>query len=377
MNETPNIDFLSRVEAFADDVVAAKAADWSMGAVPDPSIFVKAAEIGLFGIELPKKSGGLAMSFTTKVRACEILAAEDFGFAMSLINTHNVAARIIASGSNNLKSKYIPELLSGKVSACTALTEPSTGTDFAAIKCRAVRTHSGWKISGEKAWIVNARHAELAVVFAQCDKENGPSHIGAFLVDLKADGVIQYAIDTPFSQTSMGTGGFILNDVALGEDNLLLSPGTAFKEILNEINGARIYVAAMCHGMLSNAIRQVKIYGRIRHSFGKPLNEYPDWQQVIDEATSDRNHIEKLISKAITQFERGKDSQLYAAKAKIGAVETNQRHLPQLLHAMGAEGLKSQYCFSRHLVATQLASLTDGATSMLKKRVKKLVSHNA
>lgn len=373
MNMIADIEFMPQVEAFATDVLARSAGRWSMGEALDSSIFMKAAELGLFGIEMPRKLGGLAMKFTAKAKICEILASEDFGFAMSVINTHNVAVRLTASGSDGLQSKYLPGLLSGRISACTALTEPSTGTDFAAITCRAVRTVSGWKISGEKSWIVNARHAGLAVVFAQCGKESGPSHIGAFLVDLNADGVSRYAIDTPFSQTSIATGGFILDEVTLDEDNLLLLPRNAFKEILNEINGARIYVAAMCHGMLSNAIRQAENYGRVRHSFGKPLNAYPDWQSSIDEATSANESIKRIFNKAITQFESGGDSQLLAAQAKIAAVEANQRHLPQLLHAMGAEGLRPQYCFSRHLAATQLASLTDGATSMLKSRVKKLL----
>jgi len=365
-------DFLVRIQAFAKTELTPAAAGWSMGQSPDAAMYSKSGGLGLTGIQVPRDLGGQDLGFAVKAQVCGILAYADFGFAMSLINSHNVAARLCRSAVPTLRDRYLPSLLSGQTSACTALTEPSTGSDFAAIRTKALSDGDNWVLSGEKRWIVNGRHAGLAIVFAKCGDVDDASGIAAFLVDLTAPGVRRYAIESGFSQTSIGTGGFVLDAVELPGANLLLPAGTAFKSILTEINGARTYVAAMCNGMLRAALDQATVYGTVRHSFGKPLNAHPGWQAALERAGEALTASEDCTAKAIQLIDSAQDAQLAAAQAKIKAVESCQHHLPELMHAMGAEGLLPNYPFTRHLAATQMAALADGATNILRERVARL-----
>lgn len=367
--------FLDRVHAFARGPVARAAPGWSLGEAPDRQLIRDAARIGLTGITTPEAYGGQGHGFSTLVAACETMAAVDFGFAMSLINTHNVGMRLSLSAPDALCEAYLPRLLSGEISACTALTEPGAGSDFAAITTRAEEAGEGWRISGEKTWIVNGRHAGLAVVFAQCGDAGEASGIGGFLVDLDQAGVRRYPIHSGFAQGSMGTGGFELDNAAAAA--LLLPPGAAFKSILTEINAARSYVAAMCNAMLGAAIRDAADYGARRQSFGKPLEQLPAWRQPLGAAETDHAAARALTERAVALVERGEDAQLAAAEAKIFAVEAAQRHIPQMLHAMGAAGLLPDYCFTRHLAAAQIAGFTDGATGILRDRVARLTRSGA
>lgn len=366
--------FLDQITRFAAEHVSPAASDWSMASSPDAAVYRMAGEVGLLGMEVPKAFGGLGMSFATRASAFSILAGADFGFAMSLINTHNIALRLSQIAPETVCKRFVPDLLSGKMTACTALTEPGTGTDFAAVATMATQTPTGWVLNGEKTWIVNGRHAGLSIVYAQCNNLGDSSGIGAFLVELNKNGVTRRAIDTGFSQTSMGTGGFVLQDVSVEADALLIAPGTAFKAILSEINAARTYVAAMCNGMLRRAIHDVTAYGARRHSFGKPLNAIPSWQEAVCAAQAALKTSEQLTAKAIALVDSGGDSQLAAAKAKIDAVRTAQTHLPELLQLMGAEGLRPEHVFTRHIAASQIAGFTDGATNILKDRVARLTA---
>ena len=366
--------FLDQVAVFAADHIAPAAVHWSMGASPDPKLLERAGELGIFGIEVPRDFGGLGFDFTTRAAACRILARADFGFAMSLINTHNIALRLTQIAPDALCQRYLPALLSGKLSACTALTEPATGSDFAALTTVARQTDNGWMLNGEKTWIINGRHAGLSIVYAQCSTIGDSKGIGAFLVDLNVAGLTRYAIDGGFAQTSMGTGGFTLQDVTVGADAMLIAPGTAFKAVLTEINGARTYVAAMCNGMLERAIHDAKAYGAHRQSFGKPLNAIPSWQAALSAAEAALKKSETLTAKAIALVDAGEDAQLAAAQAKIAAVGFAQRYLPELLHLMGAEGLRPEHSFTRHIAAAQIAGFTDGATNILKDRVARLTA---
>jgi alkylation response protein AidB-like acyl-CoA dehydrogenase len=361
--------FLAEVRAFAGDMVAREAAGWARGGAPDAAIFAQAARIGLTRMDVPAELGGLGLGFRLKVEACAIIAAADFGFAMSLVNTHNVARRIAVTAPAKVAGELLPDLLSGKTSACTALTEPGAGSDAAAMNCLARRAPGGWVLDGEKTWIVNARHAGIAIVYAQTGEPGHGAGIAAFLVDLGDPACERFPIDSGFSQTSTGTGGFRLNGCFVPDERHLLPAGTAFKAILEEINGARIYVAAMCCAMVSSAMRIVQSYGEIRHTFGKPLGRHPAWRQRLAEASVRLASAWALVETAVAATEAQADVRHLAAAAKVHAVKLAQDELPALLHAMGAEGLREAYPFTRHIGASQIAALTDGSSAMLLDRL--------
>jgi len=316
-------------------------------------------------MSIPSEDGGAGLNFASLLRACEKLAAEDFGFAMSLVNTHNVGLRLARSAPPALAARHLPGLLSGETAACTALTEPGAGSDFAAIKARAPPEDGAWRLSGEKSWIINARRAGLAIVFTHCGEAAGASSIAGFAVDLTLAGVARHPIDAAFSQASMGTGALTFVRVSL-------PPGGAFKSIMVELNAARTYMAPMCNAMTRAALAEPAQYGTERHSFGAPLTEHRAWRLPLKEVETDLAGAETLTAQATAQISAGADAQLAAARAKIAATEVAQRHLPRPLHATGAEGLRPARCITRHVAAAQIAALTDGTTTMLRERVARL-----
>lgn len=366
--------FQDQVAQFAEDRVTPAAAAWSTGAVPEPALYQEAAALGVLGMEVPQAQGGMGFDFATRVAACEVLAGADFGFAMSLVNTHNISLRLCEAGQEAAARRYLPALLSGQLHACTALTEPGTGSDFVAIQTTARRVTGGWLLEGEKTWIINGRQAGLSVVYAQCAEIGVSNGIAAFLVDLSAPGVTRYGINSAFTQTSLGTGGFRLDAVKLPQEALISAPGMAFKSILQEINAARTYVAAMCDGMMQAALDSAAAYGAERCSFGNPLNAIPRWQAEFDCARAALAEAREVTRRAVDQVSQGTDAQLSAAQAKISSVTSAQTHLPRLLQLMGAEGLRPEHPFARHIAAVQIAGFTDGATNILKDRVARLTA---
>lgn len=360
---------LQAITSFASKAVATAAADWAVGAEPDLQMRALAAQLGLTKLQVPVDHGGLGLSFAFKVLASEIMAAADFGFAMSLVNTHNVAVKLALSAPPDVAARYMPRLLDGRATACAALTEPGVGSDVAAMTTTAAREGDGWLIRGEKTWIVNARHADMAIVYAQCGQKGDHAGIGAFLVDLTVPQCRRYPIESPFSQTSFGTGGFVLDGCRVPAAHLLMAPGTAFKSIMTEINGARTYVAAMCCGMVAEALAVVQDYGRKRTAFGRPLIQHQAWRHTVADVASDLAAARALVDQAVLAIVTETDAEQSAATAKLHAVAMCQRHLPALLHAMGAEGLKPQYPFARHIAASHIAALTDGSSNMLRERL--------
>lgn len=360
-------EFLKRVETFARHVVASKAPDWNRDRTFDVSMLREAAKIGLLGMETPVTAGGLGLPFTAKAMAAELLAAADFGFAMSVINTQNLTY-MLATEAPHLAARYVPDLLSGARLGSTALTEPQAGSDFAAITTFAEKVSDGWVLNGTKEWIVNTAASDVIAVYAQTDKGAGGAGIAAFLVDGRRAGFQRGAPAAMTAQHSIGTGGFTLKNYHVAEDEMLRAPGHAFKAILHEINGARIYVAAMCCGMVGAALDIASDYGRKRQTFGKRLGQHQGWRWTLGEAEVDLAAARLMVADASALMEDG-DPQFAAARAKIFATKMAERHLPALAQLMGAEGLRDNYPFSRHLIGARVAGFVDGSTEMLLERL--------
>ena len=367
---------LAAARLFADDYVAPTAEAWeARGELPE-DFFACAAEAGLLGIEVPVAFGGSALGFPVKAEICEILAGADFGAAMALVNSQNVAKKIAGAAGTTLAAVYVPDLVRGARVGCTALTEPQAGSDFSAIETRAQAVEGGWRLTGTKAWITNAVRADTIVVYAQAGTPGDARGIGAFLVDARREGFVREGRSGAFGLHSCGAGGFRLESHFVPADAVLDPPGAAFKSILAEINGARLYVAAMCCGMVDSAIRRASDWGRHRTAFGKTLREHQSWRLALAEAATDLAGLRALVRSAATALESGADVQLEAAQAKILAARVAQTRIPALIHAMGAEGLKTVHPLGRHLIGAQFAGLVDGSTEMLLERVAKLTTKN-
>jgi len=360
---------IERTIALARDVVVPNAARWERERRIGHEALPAAVELGLLALQVPTSFGGLDHSFSCKARIAEVLASADFGFAMSLLNTGNVAANLARHAHHDVAARLVPDLVAGRRLACTALTEPGAGSDFAAIETRAMREGDGWRIDGAKAWITNASHADVVVLYAQTEPGAGARGIAAFVVDGRRDGFVR---EPPYSlggQHAIGAGGFRLEGYRARDNELLQPAGKAFKAAMSSINGARTYIAAMCCGMVAESLRVASAFGRQRTTFGKPLADHQGWRWRLAKAASELAACRLMVAQAAACIDAGDDAQLSAAQAKLLATRMAERQIPALAQAMGAEALREHHPFSRHLMGTRVAGFVDGSTEMLLERI--------
>lgn len=337
-----------------------------------PSAFREAGRLGLLGLQVDRRWGGLELPFSAKAQAAEVLAAEDFGLAMAVLNSHNAAHRIALDADAEVARIFVPALLSGERIGCTALTEWQAGSDFAAIQTVARRTGGVWRLDGGKAWITNAAAADTFIVFAQTGEIGSVGGIASYLIDGRRPGFVRGEILAPVGQETCGAASFRLEGYEAAETEMLAAPGEAFRKVLTEINGARIYVAAMCCGMLAAAIAEAARFGSDRKVFGRALSAQQGWRWVVAEAEADLAAARALVNEAALALDAGSDVQLLAAKTKVMATRMAERHIPAISHAMGAEGLRPHRRSARHAGAVRLVSLVDGSTEILLERIAKL-----
>lgn len=360
---------LERTREFAQAQVAPRASAWVRNRQSCRDLLPAASRVGILGLRVPIEMGGLGLSLRCQMEALRLLAQADFGVAMALINAHNVAEQISRLATPEVRDRLLPGLLAGHDAGCTAITEIEAGSDVASIQTRAIPDSTGWQVDGTKAWVINAQYATKIIVYAQTSLERGTGGIAAFLIESDQAGFRRRDDSPDPGISSMGVGGLVLEGYACPPECLIAGPGLAMRDILGAINVARIYVAAMCCGMVEDCLQRAADYGMSRRTFGARLHDHQGWRWTLADAEIELDALRLMIARAAQRADHGQDVRSEAARAKVFATRMASRHIPALMHAVGAQAFSEALPFARHLLAVQVAGLVDGSTEMLLERI--------
>lgn len=361
---SPREHITDSATTFAREVIAPQAEHWEkIGRVPY-EVFEQGAAIGLCGLMVPESLGGQGLGVRGMASVAEIIAGACMSSAFSFIVHNNLAAHISRLGTPIQIGQHVTEMIQGRKIGAFLLTEPTVGSDAQSISTFAERTSSGWVINGEKAWVSNGSFADLLSVYVQTEDGAGAKGVAAFLVDAKAPGVIREDSYNLMRGHALGAAGFRFEQCEVNEDMMLAAPGDAFKAAMSGINTARINVAAMCCGILSESLRQAINYAEQRHAFGQSTLEFQALQFQLADVATNLEAALALTSHATALAESGDDVTLSAAHAKKFATKTAFTGIAECMQAMGAAGYSAKYSLARHLASAKMAQFLDGTTEI-------------
>jgi len=361
--------FLKTAKNFRDQVIEPNATAWDAARCQPIDALRDAAKAGLFKLETSASAGGYGLSFLTKLAVCEEMSRGCMAFTFAFINTQNVAARLAETGSDRYRSTHVPALMSGERFGATALSEPGVGSDFAGIATHATKVAGGWELTGEKGWITNGEIADLFVTYAQTDSSAGWRGIGSFLVDGTKSGFTRVKPYALAGGHSIGAGGFKLESYFVPDEDVLLGPGDAFKSAMSGVNGARVYVAAMCAGMVADALQKAVDYGGTRTTFGSSLLSHQGLKWTLADVATELEAMRGLTHWAGTLIVDKRDAVMRAAQAKKFATDRAVGLIETCIQAMGAHGLREEHGLGRHLICAKIAGYTDGSIEMMNERI--------
>lgn len=258
-------------------------------------------------------------------------AAADSLFAVQGLGSHPV----LLAGSDAQKKALLPKVANGEALFAFALTEPEAGSDVAALSTRAVKTASGWKLTGTKRFISNAGVATHYTVFARTGE--GPKGIGAFVVPFPSRG---------FSVTPMELmgehpiGELTLDGVDVGDDALLGDAGQGMKLALGTLDIFRSTVGAASIGLARRALDEAISYSKSRRQFGAPLAELSAVQALLADSAVELEASRLLVHMAASTKDSGQARVTYeAAVAKLFSTEAAQRIIDRCLQIHGGNGV--------------------------------------
>lgn len=273
------------------------------------NLLSKAGELGLLGIAVPEKYEGFNQTFLTTMYANEAIGSS-FSFAVAFMAHTGIGTLpMLYYGSEDLKSKYIPQMANGEKAAAYCLTEPNAGSDANSGATKATLSEDGkhYIINGQKMWITNGGFADVLTVFAKIDNDRV---LSAFIIESDWEGVTVNPEEHKMGIKGSSTTQLFFSDVKVPVENMLGARGAGFRIALNILHIGRIKLAANSLGSAKRTINYAVNYANERKQFGKQISTFGAIQHKLGEqvvrtyaAESSIYRASKSIDEAIAKLE--------------------------------------------------------------------------
>lgn len=247
---------------------------WEKDGHVDRALWNKAGEAGMLCSHLPEEYGGMGADFLySAVVIEEIGRAGLTGIGFSL-HSDIAAPYILHYGSEALKRKYLPKLVSGEMVAAIAMTEPGAGSDLQGVKTTAVLDGDEYVINGSKTFITNGFLADLVIVVAKTDPKAGAKGISLFVVEAGTPGFSKGKRLEKVGMKAQDTSELFFQDVRIPRENLLGKDGQGFIYLMQELPQERLTVGIGALASAEAALQWTLDYTRERKAFGKSVADF-------------------------------------------------------------------------------------------------------
>ncbi|KIN75765.1 acyl-CoA dehydrogenase [Sulfitobacter mediterraneus] len=344
--------------AYAQEKLQPRVIDAFANEDTDPSIFKEMGDMGLLGVTIPEEYGGLGGGYVSYGLVAREVERVDSGYrSMMSVQASLVMYPIYAYGSEEQRRKYLPKLCSGEWIGCFGLTEPDAGSDPAGMKTRAVKTATGYKLTGSKMWISNAPIADVFVVWAKSEEHGGK--IRGFVLEKGMKGLSAPKIGNKLSLRASITGEIVMDNVEVGED-ALLPHVQGLKGPFGCLNRARYGISWGAMGAAEFCWHAARQYGLDRKQFGKPLAQ----TQLFQKKLADMMTEISLGLQGSLQVGRLMDA-ANAAPEMISIVKRNNcgKALEVARHARdmhGGNGISGEFQVIRHMMNLETVNTYEG-----------------
>jgi acyl-CoA dehydrogenase family protein 9 len=325
-------------------------------------------ERGLLGLYVPEEYGGQGLSQTGYCKVSEVFAQTDATLSVVMGVHQSIGMKGIALyGTDDQKSRFLPDLASGRKLAAFALTEPKAGSDAYNLESRAVLQPDGsWRLNGEKRFIGNGEKGSVLVTFARTEVDGKDRHT-AFIVEKGMDGFeVGHRYDT------MGLRGNDLrhlhfNEVRIPPENVLGKPGEGFRIAMHILNNGRLSLGTGAVGcskwLLDNTIRHVKE----RRQFDRPLAEFELVQDKIGWMVSYTFGLEAMAYLTTGLVDEGvPDYSLESAICKVAGTEFMWYAANRCFQLKGGEAYMRDEPYEKLLRDIRIFPIFEGANDVMR-----------
>lgn len=324
-------------------------------------------DLGLFGMTIPEKFGGLELTMEEECRVLFELCQTAPAFRSIIGTTVGIGSQgILMDGTPEQQAQWLPKLATGEVIASFALTEPEAGSDAASLRTSARREGDFYIVNGTKRYITNAPHAGMFTLMARTNPEDkGAGGVSSFIVDAKSPGISFGKYDKKMGQRGAHTCDVIFDNVKVPAANLIgLKEGQGFKTAMKVLEKGRIHIAAVAVGVAQRVLRDALNYALERQQFGQPIAEFQLVQAMLADSQAELYAAECMTIDAARRRDDGKNVATEASCSKMFATEMVGRVADRAVQILGGAGYMAEYGIERFYRDVRLFRLFEGTTQI-------------
>jgi alkylation response protein AidB-like acyl-CoA dehydrogenase len=351
---------------FTADAITPHAGEWDEKHIFPRDTIRQAAELGFGSIYVSEQSGGIGLG---RLEAALIMEAMAYGCpsTSAFISIHNMASWMIDRfGSAAVKAKYLPSLIPMERMASYCLTEPSSGSDAAALKTRAVKDGDSYIVSGSKAFISGGGENEVYVTMVRTGQE-GPKGISCLVIDKDMPGVSFGAQEKKLGWHSQPTAQVNFDEVRVPAENLVGGEGEGFRIAMMGLDGGRLNIGACSLGGAQRCLDEAVSYTKERKQFGSPIADFQATQFTLADMETELQAARTLLyAAAVKVTENAPDKTRFAAMAKRLATDTGSSVVDRALQLHGGYGYLQDYPIERFWRDLRVHSILEGTNQIMR-----------
>ena len=349
---------------FAKAEIEPHAAEWDRDHHFPRDLFSKLAELGLMGACVPEEYGGAGVDFLSYILVLEELSRADAGVGVTVaVHTSAVTLPLLAYGTDEQKSRFVPPLARGEHLGAFALTEPEAGSDAGAIRTKAEPDGDGWTITGAKQWITNGRYSGTFLVFARTDQGTaGARGVSAFILD--AEHVRVTRDEEKLGLNSSVTNDIVIEGAQVGHDRLLHEENRGFRVAMTTLDGGRIGIAAQALGIAQAAYDVARAYAGERRAFGHRIGDFQAIQHKLANMSMEIDAARLLVYRAAWLKQQGRPHTEEGAKAKLFASEMARRQTAEAIQVLGGYGYTKEFPVERYYRDAKITEIYEGTSEI-------------
>ena len=323
-------------------------------------------ENGLMGIEVPAEYGGAGMDPISYVLAMIEIAAADAAHSTILsVNNSLFCNGILTFGTEAQKQLYVRAIAEGREIGAFALTEPQSGSDATAMRCKAVKqADGGYVVNGKKSWITSGPVAKYIVLFAMTDAEKGARGITAFMIDTTRAGFHRGKTEPKLGIRASATCEIEFADYAVQADEVLGKEGDGFKIAMSVLDAGRIGIASQAIGIARAAYEATLVYVRDRKAFGAPIGTFQMTQAKIADMKCKLDAATLLTLRAAWLKGEHQRFTNEASIAKLVASEAAMWIAHQAVQIHGGMGYSKEMPLERYFRDAKITEIYEGTSEI-------------
>jgi acyl-CoA dehydrogenase len=351
---------------FTADAITPHAAKWDEESHYPVDVWKAAGELGFGAIYVSPESGGTGLG---RLEAALIMEAMAYGCpaTSAYISIHNMSAWMIdCFGSDDLKARYLPGLVTMQTIASYCLTEPGSGSDAAALKTTAKLDGDHYVVNGTKQFISGGGVNDVYVVMVRTG-DNGAKGISALVVEKGAEGLSFGASEKKLGWNASPTAQVVFDNVRVPVANRIGAEGDGFKFAMAGLDGGRLNIGACSLGGAQRCLDEAIQYTKDRSQFGQRIADFQNTQFTLADMATDLEAARALLYLAAAKVSAGApDKTRFAAMAKRLASDSGSEIVDKALQLFGGYGYLKDYPIERFWRDLRVHRILEGTNEVMR-----------